>query len=118
MVLCSSTELSGGHTHSFHSKQVQLITSMSLSVWGNGAGTRLGAIKFKTNKSRKFFALMNDWDLKHEYPVDVVLGICVGVMGRAGADIDCLGFVFVKPIRHSVMTDMEYPTIGLEDLQV
>ena len=94
----------------------ELITSMSL--WGNGAGTRLGAIKFKTNKSREFFASMNEWGLKQEYPIDVGSGICVGVMGKAGEDIDCMGFVFVKPIRHSVMTDMEYPTIGLEDLQV
>ncbi|KAF6719781.1 Natterin-like protein [Oryzias melastigma] len=38
----------------------------SLSLWGNGAGTRLGAIKFRTNRSREFFAKMTDWGLKTE----------------------------------------------------
>uniref|UniRef100_A0A8B9LC66 Jacalin-type lectin domain-containing protein n=1 Tax=Astyanax mexicanus TaxID=7994 RepID=A0A8B9LC66_ASTMX len=50
-----------------------------LSLWGNGAGTRLGAIKFKTNKSRTFFVKMTDWGLKTEYPISIGSGICVGM---------------------------------------
>lgn len=90
----------------------------ALSLWGNGAGTRLGAIKFQTNQKREFFVKMTEWGLKQEYPIDVGSGICVGVMGRSGSDIDSLGFIFVKPIRESVMTNMVYPTIGLEDPNV
>jgi hypothetical protein len=94
----------------------ELIQSMSL--WGNGAGTRLGAIKFITDKNREFFPKMAEWGLKQEYPIDVGSGICVGVMGRAGSDIDSMGFIFVKPISESVMTDMVYPTLGLVGPQV
>ena len=71
----------------------ELITSMSL--WGNGAGTRLGAIKFRTDKGGDFFAKMTSWGLKQEYPIDVS-GACVGVIGRSGDDIDNMGFIFVK----------------------
>ncbi|XP_060766915.1 aerolysin-like protein [Neoarius graeffei] len=83
----------------------------SLSLWGNGAGTRLGAIKFKTNRSREFFAYMTDWGLKREYPIDVGSGICVGIKGRAGSDIDCLGFMFINTIRSTELRDVQYPTL-------
>ncbi|KAL6464914.1 hypothetical protein MHYP_G00272310 [Metynnis hypsauchen] len=83
----------------------------SLSLWGNGAGTRAGAIKFKTNRSREFFAHMTDWGLKTEYPVEVGSGICVGIFGSAGADIDCLGFKFINSIKSTVMKNVNYPTL-------
>ncbi|KAK2898141.1 hypothetical protein Q8A73_014521 [Channa argus] len=83
----------------------------SLSLWGNGAGTRLGAIKFKTNRSREFFAHMTDWGLKTEYPADVGSGICLGVLGRGGSDIDSLGFVFINTIKSTVLTNVNYPTL-------
>ncbi|XP_062313713.1 uncharacterized protein LOC134017749 isoform X1 [Osmerus eperlanus] len=82
-----------------------------LSLWGNGAGTRLGAMKFQTNHSREFFAYMTDWELKTEYPVDVGSGICVGVSGKAGSDMDCLGFQFINTIKSTVLTDVYYPTL-------
>ncbi|XP_060766882.1 aerolysin-like protein [Neoarius graeffei] len=84
---------------------------ISLSLWGNGAGTRLGGIKFKTNRSREFFAYMTDWGLKTEYPIDVGSGICVGLTGRSGSDIDNLGFMFINTIRSTKLTDVQYPTI-------
>ena len=94
----------------------ELITSMSL--WGNGAGTRLGAIKFRTDKGGDFFAKMTSWGLKQEYPIDVGSGACVGVIGRSGDDIDNMGFIFVKPLRSSEMLDVNYPTIGSEKAKV
>ena len=89
----------------------ETITEMSL--WGNGNGTRLGAIAFKT-KNQEFLAKMTKWPLKQRYPIDVGSGICVGVEGRSGADIDAMGFKFIKPISKAVMMDMEYPTIATE----
>ncbi|KAK2850857.1 hypothetical protein Q5P01_007133 [Channa striata] len=83
----------------------------SLSLWGNGAGTRLGAIKFITNRSREFFAHMTDWGLKTEYPIDVGSGICLGLKGRAGSDIDSLGIIFINSIKSTVLTNVNYPTI-------
>ncbi|KAI4895240.1 hypothetical protein NFI96_004907 [Prochilodus magdalenae] len=83
----------------------------SLSLWGNRAGTRLGAIKFKTNHSREFFAHMTHGKLKTEYPIDTGSGICMGITGRAGADIDSLGFKFIDTIRSTVLTNVNYPTL-------
>ncbi|XP_073693583.1 aerolysin-like protein [Garra rufa] len=84
----------------------------SLSLWGNGAGTRLGAIKFKTSKGGEFFAKMTSWGLKAEYPMDVGSGYCLGVEGRAGADIDSMGFVFLNAVQSTVLTNINYPTIN------
>ena len=69
-------------------------------------------------KNAVFFAKMTERDLKQEYPIDVGSGICMGVMGKAGEDIDAMGFLFVKPIRRSEMINVEYPTIALADTEV
>ncbi|KAJ4923527.1 hypothetical protein JOQ06_021593 [Pogonophryne albipinna] len=84
----------------------------SLSLWGNGAGTRLGAIKFKTNHSREFFAKMTSWGLKTEYHIDVGSGICFGVIGRCGLDIDLMGFMFLNAVKRTVLMDVNYPTMS------
>ncbi|KAI4796585.1 hypothetical protein KUCAC02_026849 [Chaenocephalus aceratus] len=84
----------------------------SLSLWGNGAGTRLGAIKFKTNRSGEFFAKMTSWGLKTEYPIDVGSGICFGVVGRCGGDVDNMGFMFLNAVKKTVLMDVNYPTLS------
>ncbi|XP_073764130.1 aerolysin-like protein isoform X2 [Danio rerio] len=84
----------------------------SLSLWGNGAGTRLGAIKFKTNHGGEFFAYMTSWGLKTEYPIDVGSGFCLGIRGRSGSDIDLMGFVFLNAVQSTVLTNVNYPTIN------
>uniref|UniRef100_A0AAZ3Q7Z3 Jacalin-type lectin domain-containing protein n=1 Tax=Oncorhynchus tshawytscha TaxID=74940 RepID=A0AAZ3Q7Z3_ONCTS len=87
-----------------------------LSLWGNGAGTRLGAIKFTTSENREFFEKMTSWGLKTEYTIDVGSGICLGLQGGYGSDIDCMGFLFINTIKSSVLTDMKYPTLQESDL--
>lgn len=82
-----------------------------LSLWGNGAGTRTGAIHFETSTGRVFDYGMTEWGKKTEYRADVGSGICVGVLGNAGADIDNLGFVFLNPIARATLTQVEYPTL-------
>lgn len=103
-------------SHKFTFKPGELITSMSL--WGNGVGTRLGAIKFETNKSNRFFAKMTEWSLRTEYLVDTGSGVCTGVVGGAKESIDRMGFVFMKRISHSEMTNLQYPSIGFEEVKV
>ncbi|XP_065133733.1 aerolysin-like protein [Paramisgurnus dabryanus] len=88
----------------------ELITSLSL--WGNGAGTRLGAIKFETNYGGKFFVKMTSWGLKTEYPMNVGSGFCLGIVGRCGWDIDQMGFLFLKKIQSVVLTNVKYPTLS------
>ncbi|XP_038867510.1 aerolysin-like protein [Salvelinus namaycush] len=91
---------------------------LKLSLWGNGAGTRLGAIKLTTRKNQQFKKKNTSWPLKTEYTIDVGSGICLGLQGRSGSDIDYMGFLFIKTIKSSVMTDMEYPTLSLFKPQV
>uniref|UniRef100_A0A3P9L2A7 Aerolysin-like protein n=1 Tax=Oryzias latipes TaxID=8090 RepID=A0A3P9L2A7_ORYLA len=83
----------------------------SLSLWGNGAGTRLGAIRIRTTAGQEFFPKMTDWGLKTEYPIDVGSGICLGVLGRCGHDIDSLGFVFINTIQSTELMNVYYPTL-------
>lgn len=106
---CNEFGKPGGKFFEFEFEDGEHITSLSL--WGNGAGTRLGAIKFKTNCSREFFPCMTNWGLKTEYPIDVGFGICTGFIGKAGADIDCLGFMFINTIKSTVLTNVNYPTL-------
>ncbi|XP_059916225.1 aerolysin-like protein [Gadus macrocephalus] len=89
-----------------------------LSLWGNGAGTRLGGIRFWTSSGREFFEYMSDWGLKTEYSIDVGSGVCLGLEGRAGSDIDSMGFLFINAIKSSVLTDMTYPSLAVYTPQV
>ncbi|KAH7443189.1 hypothetical protein KP509_02G024700 [Ceratopteris richardii] len=70
------------------------VTSMSL--WGNGVGTRAGAIKFKTSLNRTFDYGMTGRSRKKEYKVDVGSGIMVGAIYNAGEDIDAQGYYFLS----------------------
>ncbi|KAH7443190.1 hypothetical protein KP509_02G024800 [Ceratopteris richardii] len=70
------------------------VTSMSL--WGNGAGTRAGAIKFRTSADREFDYGMTDWGRKREYRIDVGSGILVGAVYDSGFDIDAQGYWFLS----------------------
>uniref|UniRef100_A0A8C7X677 Jacalin-type lectin domain-containing protein n=1 Tax=Oryzias sinensis TaxID=183150 RepID=A0A8C7X677_9TELE len=90
----------------------------SLSLWGNGEGTRLGAIRIRTTLSQEFFPKMTVWGLKKEYPIDVGSGICLGVVGRCCDDIDSLGFVFLNTIQSTKLINVSYPTLHQEIPQV
>ncbi|KAF5899196.1 aerolysin-like protein [Clarias magur] len=35
----------------------------------------------------------------------------MGFTGNAGADIDCLGFIFINTIKSTVLTNVKYPTL-------
>ncbi|XP_051784976.1 aerolysin-like protein [Erpetoichthys calabaricus] len=83
----------------------------SLSLWANKDETRLGAIMFKTNKNREFLARMNRWEVNVEFRVDVGSGVCLGVIGRSGWEIDALGFMFLDSIKSIVMKNVEYTTL-------
>ncbi|KAH7429940.1 hypothetical protein KP509_09G073600 [Ceratopteris richardii] len=61
-----------------------------------------------------FFHHMTSWPLKQEYAIEVASGLCVGLRGRAGADIDALGLTFLLPISHARLTNVRYPTLQLE----
>ncbi|KAL0985570.1 hypothetical protein UPYG_G00158740 [Umbra pygmaea] len=88
-----------------------------LSLWGNGARTRLGGIRFWRSEGRHFFEYMTSWGLKTEYSIDVGSGVCLGLVGQSGSDIDNMGFLFISAIKKSVLTDM-YTNLAIFQPQV
>ena len=108
-----------GNAHTFKEYTFKLGERITkLSLWGNGAGTRLGAIKFFTSSGGEFFASMTEWGLQTEYSIDVGSGVCLGLVGRSGSDIDSMGFLFINAIKSSVLTDMTYPSLAIYTPQV
>ena len=66
----------------------------SLTLWGNGVGTRTGHIRIITNKGQTFDCGKNISSQK-SYSAPVGSGILVGMVGRSGDAIDMLGAVFL-----------------------
>lgn len=91
----------------------------TLSLWGNGEGAYLGAIKFRTSEGREFDFGMTSWGRKTEYPMQVASGIMAGIFGMQEADgIRGLGFIFYRTITASYMSDMEFPEEALAQVRV
>ncbi|KAL2649729.1 hypothetical protein R1flu_017857 [Riccia fluitans] len=82
----------------FTFKPTERITKLSMGHNNRSEMLRLGWIYFETDKGRKFDVGMDGERKTQDEPVDVGSGICVGVFGGAGRDIDRLGFVFLRPI--------------------
>jgi hypothetical protein len=86
-----------------------------LSLWGNGIGTRAGWVEFDTNLGRKFSFGMTKWGRQTEYHIEVGSGICAGIFGMAGNEIDSLGFLMVKPLESARITDVQYPLAAFDN---
>ena len=80
----------------------ELITKLSL--WENNARSRLGGIRFWTSSGREFFAHMHERPLTEH--INVGSGVCLGLEGRSGHDLDCMGFLFNSDIKSTELTDM------------
>ncbi|KAJ7222413.1 Jacalin-like lectin domain-containing protein [Mycena pura] len=84
----------------------ELLTSMTL--WGNGLGTRTGRIRFTTNKSRSF-DVGKDTSGQTAYDCPVSSGFLMGFIGRYGGDIDCLAALFLRsPVVSVSISEVSY----------
>ena len=88
----------------------------SLSLWGNGAGTRCGAFRMRTDRNREYFPKMTSWGLKKEYRVNVGSGIIVGFLANHAHDVDALCFYLLRPIKHAVLKNVNYLDLHLNRL--
>ena len=90
----------GDHKHqgSFSIDYAGGETVTELSIWGNGAGTRCGAFRIKTNKKREFFPKMWSWGLKTEYKMEVGSGIILGAFGRKSGVVNSLGLLMLRKV--------------------
>lgn len=88
----------------------------SLTIWGNGIGTRAGRLFFTTNKD-KTFDCGKDTSGQSSYPAppeSIGSGLMMGVFGRSGSEIDCFGFIFLDKIKRIVISNVRY---DIPDLQ-
>ena len=80
----------------------------SLTLWGNGVGTRTGRIRITTSKGQTFDVGKNT-DGQNSYSAPIGSGILVGMVGRGGQDIDMLGAVFLEGSVSSIsIGDIQY----------
>ncbi|KAL8788681.1 MAG: hypothetical protein Q9195_007182 [Heterodermia aff. obscurata] len=81
----------------------------SFVMWGNGIGTRTGRIRLVTNLGQVLDA-GKDTSGQTAYTSPTGSGILVGMVGRSGLDIDCLGAVFLDSSVASIVIDnVQYP---------
>ena len=58
---------------------------------------------------------MTEWGRKTEYRITALGdGICCGIVGSSGSDIDNMGFVFLTPVQQIRMKDIKYPTLTFD----
>ena len=74
-----------------------------------------GGFWFKTNKGRTFKASSKK-SPGNSYVANIGSGPLCGVFSRGGADIDCLGFAMLWPVKSAVSINVKYP--GLETMPV
>ncbi|KAF6717322.1 Natterin-like protein [Oryzias melastigma] len=67
-----------------------------LTLWSNKAEDHLGGIRLKTTNGRTFEAFPTG-EKPQVTPTEIntACGMCVGVLGRADAEINALGFMFI-----------------------
>jgi len=80
-----------------------------ITISGNGVGTKVGYIQFKTNKGKNF--QIGDSGHNHYiFPADGAY--LTGIHGRSSADLDQIGFIITEPIDSTDLENMRYPTLG------
>jgi len=87
----------------------------SLTLWGNGVGTRAGRVFFTTDKNNTFDHGKNTSG-QASYPAppaSIGSGLMMGVFGRAGGEIDCLGFIFMDYVSKVIINNLRYDTPDL-----
>jgi len=80
-----------------------------VALSGNGRGSRLGSIKFSTSQGQIFDVGMRN---PYRYLFPSGDSFIAGALGRAGRDLDMLGFVFWKPITEVSYESIRYPTLS------
>ncbi|KAI0556714.1 natterin-like protein [Gracilaria domingensis] len=108
---------SGSYGGSFTISSDEYITRLNIQPSGStssGGYYRLGAIWIKTSKGR-------DWGIFSSYLaggtqhwVEVGSGLCCGIFGKHGADVDCLGFAMLRPVIDADIVEVTYPNLDLQ----
>ncbi|KAH3868817.1 hypothetical protein DPMN_031971 [Dreissena polymorpha] len=75
---------------------------------------RLGAIWFQTNKNRDWGIFSRNLPEDGRFWPEVGSGICCGIFGNSGDDVDRLGFAMLREVKRSILTNVTYPNLARE----
>lgn len=90
-------------------KEGETINSMTL--WGNGVGTRTGRIAFETSEKQKFEYGKSDVSSQDAFAMNVGSGMLLGFQGRSGADINAMSPIFLRPVKDFRVDNVKYPSL-------
>ena len=100
----------GTATEVFYFVDGETITSLKMWSTDHDHG-RMGRFEIHTSNDHTFTC---DAPLTGDpYQPDLGSGILVGVFGRSGLEVDCLGFGLLRKIATAVLTDVTYPDLTL-----
>ena len=91
----------------------EIITKLNIQPSGkttNHGTFRLGAISLQTNKGRNWGVYSDGLKDDTQYWVDVGSGLCCGIFGQSGHEVDRLGLAMLK-VTSAVLSDVKYPNL-------
>ncbi|XP_052809137.1 aerolysin-like protein [Mya arenaria] len=108
----------GGTSGEFTFRTGELITKLNIQASGPYSSVlgrrRLGAIFLETDKQRSWGIFSSNLREDGRYWPEVGSGICCGIFGAAGEDVDRLGFAMLCPISRATLTNVNYPKLDME----
>ncbi len=102
----------GYQTEKFFFSNKEKVTSLKL--WATD-DKRTGRMEVTTDQGRRFLVNVSTKD-STQFDYDIGCGLMMGVFGRRGIDIDCIGFAMLHRITKSELFDVKYP--GVLDLKI
>ena len=75
---------------------------------------RLGAIWFQTSNNNDWGIFSKNLEENGKYWPEVGSGICCGIFGAGGDDVDRLGFAMLRNIKESMVTNVQYPYLSTQ----
>lgn len=108
--------LAGSKSGSYSRFELQAgetITRLNIQRSGDGTRPRLGAIWLKTSKNRDWGVFSRWLSGNTQHWVEVGSGLCCGIFGCDGSDVDSLGMAMLRDIKEATMEDVAYPNLDL-----
>ena len=106
-----------GTLEEFTFQSGEFINCLNIQASGelsSGGYRRFGALYFNTNKNSEFGIYSDKLQDDGAYWPDVGCGICCGIFGASGDDVDRLGFAMLRNVKESTLMNVEYPNLSLE----
>ena len=102
--------VAGTPTDTFYIAEGEKVTSLKLWA-GTYLSGRSGGFELTTDQKRTFSVDPPD-RIGEPYQPEIGSGILVGVFGKCGNDIDCLGFGLLRRIESAQLINVQYPDIS------